>query len=643
MKIYQSKLLSGVAIANCFLMPISAIAQENTVELEPIVVENYNKDRFAKAADRNTAIYISEDAINAAQDGDMKDLFSEEASVTVGGGIPIAQKIYVNGVDQLMLNVTIDGAMQNNRAFHHTTANAIDPGLLKAVRIDAGVAPADAGPNALAGSIAFQTLDATDLLVDGKNFGGKALLSFDTNSETFSQALTLYARAGNFDVLGYVKNAKGEDYTTGSNWIIPGTAADLQSFLVKGGFTSDAGDRLEISAQILNDKAFRPFRANFGGLISGSPTRLYDTKRKNFAFNYSHLKPGDMWDPEVTLGYSVNEINVPVPYGSEGTSDTLNGKLANTFTFNTVNTVTAGADFYIKSSNYIGPASDLEEEIDNVGFFAQARLQPFDPLKVSFGVRYDRQGFEGIGDFSDTVDGASGNASVAYEIIDGLTLKAGYSNIFGGIVLEDNYVFSPAWDYTGLKSSRARNVNTGFEFKKSNFRFSGEIFSLKVTDARVVTGNVDFESKGFNLAAGYNWVNGRVSLTYSNSDVKVNKTNASTFEALDLAAPLGEIIAFNISHTFLAYNLTVGGSIQAALGYETKSTVSNQDITGYTVVNLFAEYKPEQLNGLSIRLAANNLFDKDYADRGTYGQDFASVLPLKEPGRSFLATASYEF
>ncbi|SNZ20359.1 TonB-dependent receptor domain-containing protein [Cohaesibacter gelatinilyticus] len=620
-----------------------------------VVVGNYNGDRFAEAADRNTSIYISETAVQAAETGDLKDLFAEEASVTVGGGIPIAQKIYVNGVDMLNLNVTIDGAMQNNRSFHHVTANSIDPGLLKAVRVDAGVAAADSGPNAIAGSVAFETKDALDLLEDGQTAGGKVILSADSNSKTFSESLTLYGRQGGFDFLGYAKNAKGEEYTTGDDWKIPGTAADLQSLMLKAGFTTESNNRFEAAAQILRDSSLRPYRANFGALPS-KPTqtvRLYDSIRKNFSFNFYTDAPTDFWDPEVNLGFSENEIAVPVPYGSKGVSNTLNGKVANSFHFADVNTVTTGFDFYKKGSTYSGPSVENEEESLNIGAFAQVRLQPIDPLKLSFGTRFDAQKFEGVAGQKFDVSGLSGNASAAYEIVDGLILKAGYANVFGGIALEDNYTFEKAWNYTGLKPARSQNVTAGFEAKKWNFTLSGEVYQTDVKNARssvynyktkvMTRNNVDFVTQGFNVGLGYNWQNGFAKLTYSNNSVKVDNIKSDSYTALDLAAPLGQVIAFNIAHTFQPYNLTVGGNIDAALDYDTGSTGSSKDLEGYTVVNLFAEYEPEQVKGLSLRLAANNIFDKDYADRGTYGGDYNSVTELSEPGRSFLATVKYKF
>lgn len=58
----------------------------------------------------------------------------------------MSQKVYVHGIEETSLAVTMDGGRQNNKVFHHNGTNLIDPGLLKAVSVDAGVAPADAGP-----------------------------------------------------------------------------------------------------------------------------------------------------------------------------------------------------------------------------------------------------------------------------------------------------------------------------------------------------------------------------------------------------------------------------------------------------------------------------------------------------------------
>ncbi|MBO6919072.1 MAG: TonB-dependent receptor [Rhizobiaceae bacterium] len=81
-----------------------------------------------------------------------------------------------------------------------------------------------------------------------------------------------------------------------------------------------------------------------------------------------------------------------------------------------------------------------------------------------------------------------------------------------------------------------------------------------------------------------------------------------------------------------------------ALDYTNVGPYTTLDVLeGYTVASLFAEYTPQQYEGLSIKFEANNIFDEDYADRATYGQDFASVDNLNEPGRSFKFTVKKKF
>lgn len=186
-------------------------------------------------------------------------------------------------------------------------------------------------------------------------------------------------------------------------------------------------------------------------------------------------------------------------------------------------------------------------------------------------------------------------------------------------------------------------MTTGFEFERSGFLLSGEVFRTDISDARSGDNNVDVLTEGFNLAAGYKWSSGTAKITYSNTRVEVDGDAADTYIAQDFAAPLGQVIAFNISHRLEEYDLTVGGDVQAALDYDTGSGDSNRTIDGYAVVGLFAEYQPEQIDGLKLRFEANNIFDEDYSDRGTYGGDYQTVNTLKEPGRSFSLTANYKF
>ncbi len=150
------KLLATTALcAPIFVMPVAAQDLSEDFELDEIRIES---------EDAQTVLgnhTISQEDIEQRNPASISDLFDGESAVNASGGAAIAKKVYVNGIEETLLNVTIDGARQNKSAFHHTGNVLIDPGLLKAVEVTSGLAPADGGPGGLAGSIAYTTKDAS--------------------------------------------------------------------------------------------------------------------------------------------------------------------------------------------------------------------------------------------------------------------------------------------------------------------------------------------------------------------------------------------------------------------------------------------------------------------------------------------------
>ena len=104
--------------------------------------------------------------------------------------------------------------------------------------------------------------------------------------------------------------------------------------------------------------------------------------------------------------------------------------------------------------------------------------------------------------------------------------------------------------------------------------------------------------------------------------------------------PLGDLITVSGVLDFPALRLSLGLNAEVALDNDDiESSGAKQE--GYTVVNLYADYA--LLEHLSLRFAVDNLTDDDYTDRASYGQEFTTVKPLLEPGRSFVVSARYSF
>ena len=71
--------------------------------------------------------YVAEAELDRARMGDLKDLFAGIASVSVGGGIGGAEDLRQRHRHAEPCRL-VDGVGQNNRLFHHVSANAFDPG-----------------------------------------------------------------------------------------------------------------------------------------------------------------------------------------------------------------------------------------------------------------------------------------------------------------------------------------------------------------------------------------------------------------------------------------------------------------------------------------------------------------------------------
>ncbi|WP_426289162.1 TonB-dependent receptor domain-containing protein [Ensifer adhaerens] len=633
----------------------AAVAADGATVLDPI-------SAFGAGPLGAGEIVISSEDLKRKNPANIADVFSGEPGISVGSSLPMSQKVYVHGIEETSLAVTMDGGGQNNKVFHHNGTNLIDPGLLKAVNVDAGVAPADAGPGALAGAIAYETIDARDLL-DGDGFGGFVTSSYNFNSDTVTTGISAYGMRDGLEFLGYFNFGNGNDFTAGNGQDVEGTSTDVLSGLGKLAYEFDSGDRFEISHDRIRDDAPRPFRANIG-FIDGRPpweprVRDYMLDRQNTVFTYTDSTPEGWWDPTLMLAYSRTEVEIPIilpprlnipPYPATGTTSSFNGKFENKFSFD-MGSVIAGVDFYDDKADLDDMFDASTEKARNVGIYAQARLEPWERTRLSFGARGDTQQFTGTTGEEWNNSGLSGNVSGEYDLIeDLLTAKAGYSHVWAGIPLAENFIMNPNWNYgSGPKPVTADNYILGLEANYNDFTVEGSVFQTDIDDARTpryaVTRGIeahDVRSRGFEIGAGYSWGDGFFKVKYANIDVEIDGKPADSDLGTYLAAPAGQIITLQAVHTLTDWGVTFGADAEIALDYDDVADGS-KPFEGYQVFNAFVEYVPPERPNLSLRAELKNIFDETYSDRATYGQEFGTVTPLYEPGRSFILTAKATF
>lgn len=668
--------VSTIALISAGAVPASA----QSTQLDQITVEGQNqniestetsKEKYEGTILENPAVGIpgvvlTQQDLELINPVDLQDVFNGETSVSVGGSTPVSQKIYVYGIEDSRLAVTVDGALQSNATFHHAGTLLLDPALLKAARVDPAIAPADAGPGALGGSIQFETVDVKDLLDPGKTMGGFVTVAWDTNSEALSTGVSAYAMSNGFEVLGYYKVHDGDDWEAGNGVEQDATAQSLKTALGKFAFEAQSGDRLELSYEWINDDSIRPYRANFGGVIGPGgvintvtyPNQPYDLERKTFTFTYTDEKPRGWWDPKFVIAYNETSLEA---FSDADTSfaeiERWSGKFENKFAISSGNVI-AGLDFFHTESFGGYDIFTGTEEDHNIGFYAQARLDLMKNFRTSFGGRIDHQMFTGVDGTDIDNTGFSGNISAEYDLNEIFTLKGGYAHVFGRIPLAEALLNYNAYTYDGLDTYESDNVTAGISAEYKGFTFDANYTLIKMDDAIAYFAErgdptrsrnflADIESESFDIAVGYKWATGFVKAQYSNIDVTANDEPIGS-TAFYYGTNIGELITLQIVHGFEGTGITVGADAQIALEQDDIIDPSYDPIPAYEVFNAFVEYKPKSTPELTLRAEVNNIFDETYADRATSGQDYLGtslfdIAPLLEPGRSLYLSARAKF
>jgi len=629
-------------------------SSQNTIVLEAITVE-------AKADVISGGVQLNENDLDRIAPKDIKDVFRQEPGVTVSSPIPIGQKVYVNGIEDTKLAVDIDGARQVTKTFHHIGTAIIDPELLKSVKVETGVAPADAGPEALGGTISYETKDGRDFLDPDESFGGFGKLSYNTNTNGFTENLAFAMRSEHFDAIAYVSHDGGDNYTDGDGNEVSGTAPGLFSAMAKIAYTANNGYRLKLKADFLEDEEIRPPRPNFGGAPNPAwRNGLVDYERTSLTISLTDDTPTDLWNPNFSLSYTRAKLfadisNTPIGEGVNADITTINGKAANTFTIGS-GTITAGADFYVDEGTG-GRVSDdnYTEKVYDIGAFAQARLDLTDQARVSFGGRIDYNHLEGNdGSEFDNV-GVSGNLNGEYDFTSWLTGYAGVGTAWGGIPMTEiaiqNYWLpfgaAFAWDYSNLEPSRSYNAKIGTVIKQGGFTFDGNVYYTRIDDSHDVSSNIrsdstDLVSYGVNASAKYNFGNGFVRASYTKSEVEADgDTPVSTIAYQGIV--IGDLFTVEAGYSFNDLGLRVGVTGEGALDNDDPVDNGGDELDGYFVVGAYGEYYPDFLPGASVRLDVTNLFDSSYSDRANVGYDTANYIPYQDPGQTFVLTLKYSF
>ncbi|ELI7917660.1 TonB-dependent hemoglobin/transferrin/lactoferrin family receptor [Yersinia enterocolitica] len=239
--------------------------------------------------------------------------------VTVtGAGRTNGQNINIRGYDQYGVLILIDGIRQGIKGVHFN-GTFLDPALIKKVSVIRSPATSLMGGEALGGVIAYQTVDAADLLAKDQNFGFRVSGFGATGYHSTGSGMSVFGRTEHLDgIFAFSKRKVGNIYH-GNGSEAPNDEAINNLMLKTTAYLSDS-QSLTTALRYFNNRALEPRMANQSAPNSNmniNPMINRSTIQRDAELTY-RLQPQhlDWLDATTQLYYS--EINVSDDVRREG-------------------------------------------------------------------------------------------------------------------------------------------------------------------------------------------------------------------------------------------------------------------------------------------------------------------------------------
>ena len=639
-----------------------------------------------------TNLSITAEDIEQFQANDLADVFRESPSVSVGGSVGVAQKIFIRGLEDAYLNVTVDGAQQTSTLFHHIGRVTLDPDLLKQIDVQAGAGEATSGPGAIGGSIRFKTKDAQYLLRGDEQFGGRVKASYFSNEGTRYSG-SLYGKlSDSWGLLGYYSTVDRDNFEDGDGNEVLGTAADQDlMFLKASGYIAD-NQYLSISAEQRDEEGEFSARPNWV-VLEGAPLYPSEAERDTYVANYR-------FDHSALVFLEATAYQTSSSFRG-GRFDFLSD--IDTYGFDIRNTTdisnhvfTYGIDYRkdeVESGPGVGPVQNAEEG-SVMGIYAQAHSNITPELLLSYGVRYDDFDFQQqilIDDYYGTpvTDEPSGlddnelsfNVGLEYQLTEAWTLGLGYAEAARGKQIGDGFTLDE-YLYDGedvpvvasdVVPETVTNIEASIEYSANNLNARLSAYESTIDDVlfsgyqgNSVFNNIgDLESSGVEFNLAYRWDSVDVYFGFSSVDVELmpredlysvpyNSIDINGYEFVGLGNSRGDTWVLGADYTVTAdisvgFNITMVDDINIdtlhqALENGWTDSLYSLNKADYTLVDIYGEW--EVTNDLRLNMAVTNLFDEAYIDHssvGDYSEVFPSVIGPQEAGRDIRLSVTYDF
>lgn len=697
---------TALAIATVLVSPTLLAQQSNQTSDEEIEKISVVWTTSVKAS----SLHLNGPAIADKQADHISDLLRTIPGVDVGGAHSLNQRITIRSMDDKDLNISIDGAKQNTYMYHHMGNLQIHADILKSVDIEVGSNSVING--GLGGSVRFETKQARELLTGEQRFGGRVQVGAGDNSSSNYSATGYGMLSDSVDFLAYYNHVDRDNYQVGGNKItdsngnviagtdgtVRGLKGDLDDSLIKFGWDISDNQRLQLSYEKYTDEGDYSYRPDMGLATDLAITNsleiplLWPTEftRDTLTLNYelildntllkasTYTNTSELWRDET--GYAQNPAFAD--YAGIITGEAKNTG-ANIIVETSINSgffqdITYGFD-YVKydtsyHAQYSSTADHSTEKATNIALFIQDRISINDVLTIVPGLRYDNYDIE-----STVVDKSYSNTAFALAIealaSDDLLFKLSATQLFKGPEIGEVFTGAGQNDQANqeIKAEKGINYELAFAYQTSirgddHLSVGATLFNTDIDDyiydyatppaevgGRSWKDNIgDMNIKGYEAYINYNIGEFTSSITYSKA-----KSKLSAFEQYNdlsgarLDRQQGDTLTANASYKILALNLDLNWEVQVVDDVTKDLDLDGASLDnskkGFTVHNISVRWTPESVDGLTLIVGADNVFDEFYASQSSrtgvsFHPRFGELyLQDYEPGRNIKATISYRF
>ncbi|MGH1473735.1 TonB-dependent hemoglobin/transferrin/lactoferrin family receptor [Yersinia proxima] len=582
--------------------------------------------------------------------------------VTVtGSGRTNGQNVNIRGYDQYGVLILIDGIRQGIKGAHFN-GTFLDPALIKKVSVIRSPATSLFSGEALGGVIAYQTVDAADLLANDQKVGFRVNGFGATGYHSTGSEMSVFGRTENLDGIIAFSNRKVGNIYHGKGSEAPNDEAINNLMLKTTAYLSDS-QSLTTALRYFNNRALEPRMANQSApnpTMNINPMMNRSTLQRDAELTY-HLQPQhlDWLDATTQLYYS--EINVSDDVRSEGYGSrkqaTRGIKLENRsqlFTHSpATHLLTYGVESYQQQQIPKGVIRSFPPaEISFSSGWLQNELTLRDlPVTLLAGTRFDRYKNSRKGFVDREAKNWSSHGAVTVNPTDWLMLFGAYSQAFRSPTLAELYndsihfsmgpFFTNRWKPNpNLKpeSNVTREAGFGLQFDNlladnDSFKFKSSYFHIDAKDR--ITNKVEpFTSTYINIPRSKSW-GWDASLEYQNNwfdwNLAYNRTRGINLDTRKFISSINpDTVTSRLNVPVANSGLSTGWIVTMAENTkfmkdndaQNASNQPNKPQAGYAVHDFYLSYRGQgTFNGMTTTAILGNAFNKVYYSPQEIPQD----------------------